>query len=234
MRNLRVSARIRLLVAVLLATSLVVGAVGVVQLTLLEERFERMANTTSKAVWLTGDGRIELLMTIRAEKNAILMRDKTRAEEFAAEGRQSGSRLQQIRSELESLVGVNVATPEGRAMSELNRALDEFGKNSKEVLRLAVIKSNVEGERLVGDLYQQLRDLEEFVRNPSTREAVRGLADAAGSQPTFGGNLPPSRQAAAEQVTGQYCQLLFRLTLHLDSTDDQEKNRLDPRFANVS
>src|SRR5262245_21336847 len=106
------------------------------QLTRLAQRFDVMVNVTSRAIFLTGDGRIELLTAIRGEKNAMLMPDKARGQEFAELGRQSIVRLKQDASELESLVGTNPATPEGKAVSELGRAIDDFEKNDTELLRL--------------------------------------------------------------------------------------------------
>src|SRR4051812_4294767 len=107
-----------MLVAVLLVTVLIVAIVGVVQLTRLTARFDQAANSTIKGAALTGDGRIELLGAIRAEKNAILIPDKVQAASFAELARQSVGRVKEFSGELQSLVGDN-ASPEGKAISEL-------------------------------------------------------------------------------------------------------------------
>src|SRR5690242_8083744 len=77
-KNLSLPVKVGLLVAVLLATILIVAIVGVVELTRLDARFNTVANVTSKAVFLTGDGRIDLLVAIRCEKNTILTQDKAK------------------------------------------------------------------------------------------------------------------------------------------------------------
>src|SRR4051812_32504953 len=143
-KNLTLSIKIAVLVVVLLATVLIVAVVGVVQLSRLDERFDKVANTTSQALWLSGDGRIELLTAVRGEKNAMLAGDKAQAAEFAEGARQAVNRLKEISAELEPLVGSSPSTPEGRAVAELPRANEEFEKNDKDLLRLAVLKTNIE------------------------------------------------------------------------------------------
>ncbi|MGH7177908.1 MAG: methyl-accepting chemotaxis protein, partial [Tepidisphaeraceae bacterium] len=220
MRNLRLSVKIGVLVAVLLSTIVVVAIVGVVQLTDLDARFEHMVNTTGQAIQLSGDGRIELLTAIRNEKNAILAPDKAQAAEFADHARQSLKRLKEISSELEALVGVNLATPEGKATSELGRAVEELEANQKELLRWAVLKANAEGERLViVDLFGQVRELEDFVDGLGGRDGEKGSAPATAAD---GAKLGAGRQAI-----DRFYELLFRLIVHLNSVDEQEMNRLD-------
>lgn len=221
MKNLRLSTKIGLLVAVLLLTVVTVAMVGVVQLTRLSERFDAMATVTNRAILLTGDGRIELLTAIRGEKNAMLMPDKVRSEEFADLARQSIGRMKQDAAELESLVGTNPATVEGRAVSELGRAIDDFEKVDTELLRLAVVKSEGDAERvLYGDLYRESRDLEEFV----------ATLDNAGGAPTTMSSVDgtaPARRVAGQQAVMAFNDLLAKLSNHLYVGDGQQKAQLE-------
>jgi methyl-accepting chemotaxis protein len=219
-KNLKLSVKVAILIAVLLATALIVAVVGVVQLSRLDARFDQMANTTSRALWLSGDGRIELLSAVRGEKNAILIPDKAQAAEFADQARQAVNHLEEITSELESVIGVNASTPEGRAVSELGRANEDFEKNDKDLLRLAVLKSNVEGQRIVNEeFYHQSRDLEDFLAGLS-RTGENGSA-------TTPAESRISAQTAGRQVLDRLYELMFLLTLHINSSDDQEMTRLE-------
>ncbi|HEY7120767.1 MAG TPA: methyl-accepting chemotaxis protein [Tepidisphaeraceae bacterium] len=233
MKNLTLTAKVGILVAVFLATILIVAIVGVVQLTRLDARFDRMANTTSKAVWHSGDGRIELLTAIRGEKNAILIPDKTQAAEFADQARKAVGRLKEIRGDLEVLVGVNVATPEGKATSELGRAIEEFEKVDTDLLRQAVIKSDVEGARILYDeLYPQCRDLEEFVnglagRTPDKAAPTSSTAAAATSAANENPQLTAARVAAGQRAVGSFRALLSRLSLQLHLSNPQEMAQME-------
>jgi methyl-accepting chemotaxis protein len=224
-KNLRLSVKVGILVAVLLATVLIVALVGVVQLARLQARFDRVVNTTARAVQLSGDGRIELLTVVRSEKNAILVPDKTQASEFADQAHQSLARVKEIVSELEVLTGVDVATPEGKAMSEMDRAMEDFEKNDKELMHLAVMKSNVDGDHLVySELYRQVRDLEDYVEGLA-RAGEHGPGPA--TEASVVGSPQPAKQAAGRQAIDRFYALLFRLAAHLTTTDEQEKTRLD-------
>lgn len=224
MKNLKLSVKVAILVAVLLATVLVVAVVGVVELSRLDARFDQVANTTSKAVWLSGDGRIELLTAVRGEKNAMLVPDKAQAAEFADGARQAINRLKEISSELEAIVGANPSTPEGRAVSELPRANEEFEKNDKDLLRLAVMKTNVEAQRIVDEeFYHQARDLEDYLAGLKSRSG------GANSPTTAESNV--EQQATGRQVLDRLYELMLLLTLHINSSDDQEMNRLDAEIG---
>jgi methyl-accepting chemotaxis protein len=219
-KNLKLSVKVAILVAVLLITVAVVAVVGVVQLTRLDARFDQMANTTSRAVWLSGDARIELLTVVRNEKNAILTTDKIKATEFAEQARQGIARLKEISNQMESLVGSNTGSPEGRAISELGRANDDFEKNDVELLALAVLKSNVQATHIIFDeLYPRAKDLEEFLTGLS------GRSDEKTSPTTVeAGN---ARLAAGRHALDRFYELLFLLTLHVNATNEQDMTHLE-------
>ncbi len=224
MKNLSIAVKMGILVAVLLATAVTIAAVGVTQLAHLDTRFEHMVDTTVRAMRLSGDARVELLAAVRAEKNAVLVPEKSRALDFAALARTHLDQVKELRTELAKLVGANVATAEGKAMLELDRAVDEFEKNQKEMLRLAVIKSTVEGGNLLyKDLYQRGEDAQEF---------IAGLAEpdgegSASSTSTASGGQQRVKIVAGEQVIGRLYDLLFHLAHHLDALDEKEMVRLD-------
>jgi methyl-accepting chemotaxis protein len=217
MRNLKLSMKVGLLVTVLLATILVVAVVGVVQLSQLDARFESLVKTTSRAIQLTGDGQSQLLMTIRAEKNAILVPDRAHAADSAEQAKKSLAAVKEIVDQLEGLVGVNAATPESKAVSELDRAIADFETNDKELLALAVAKSNVEAQRVVNeDLYRQLHEMEEFLSTtPVSPEAAAGTG------------MSGAAKAAGQEAVDRFYELLFRLTLHVSSPTEQDMARMD-------
>ena len=219
-KNLTLSVKITILVAVLLTTVLIVAVVGVVQLLRLNARFDQVANTTSKAVWLSGDGRIELLTAVRNEKNALLVPDKAQAAEFADQARRAVDQVKQISAELESIVGINASTPEGRALSEMDRANEDFEKNDRDLLRLAVLKTNVEAQRIVNqEFYQPARDLEDFLAGLQSRVTEKNSPTTVESS--------QGALAAGGQVRNIFYELMFLLTRHTNSADDQEMNHLD-------
>src|SRR6185436_7500850 len=116
--------KISLLVAILLATTLFVAVVGIRQL-------ERL-RTMDSQLMLASDCRVNLLRALRAEKNAIIMSDKARAEEYKKMAEKALADARESNRQLAALSGSST-TDEGRAAADLERAFDEFAKNQKEV-----------------------------------------------------------------------------------------------------
>lgn len=226
MKNLSLAVKMAMLVAVLIATSVTIAIVGVGQLAGLDTRFESLVHSTGRALRLAAEARVALLASVRNEKNAILVPEKSRAAEFADGARQHFNRLNQLRGELSKLVGANVATPEGKAVLDLDRSVEEFEKNQKEVLRCAVIKSIYDGKALLyKDLDQRAGDAEEFI---SSLGQVDGDT-AAASRPERLGSMSP-KEAAGLQLMGRVYDLMYHLARHLDTSDEREMAALDPEI----
>lgn len=224
MKNLSIAFKMGILVAALLVTALTIAVVGVRQLNNLNGKFDHLVETTSRAIDLASEGRIELLAAIRSEKNAILVEDKFAATGFAEDARKHLARALEVRTELASLVGANPATPEGKAMSDLDRHLEEFGKNQREVLRLAVVKSNIDaGAMLYGDLYRRAVEAQEFANGlvePAREGSSTPAEDAAAARQR-------AKVAAAQQVVGRVFDVLFHAARHRDASSEKEMVELD-------
>jgi methyl-accepting chemotaxis protein len=223
-KNLNITAKLGLLVAVLLATALTIAAVGVTQLTRLNAKFENMVNTTNHAIMLASEARVDLLAAVRAEKNAVIVQDKVRGVEFANAARKQLERVNQLHDELTRLVGTNLATPEGKAVSELDRAIDDFATNQKEVLRLAVIKSVLDASTLLyGDFYDRSQDAREFVDS---------LGDASSENPASttqpsASSQRQSKMEAGQKMLGRLYDLFFLASVHLNASDEKQMVQLD-------
>ena len=233
MKNTRLSVKVGLLVAVLLATTVVIAVVGVRQLARLDGQFRELVDTTGRAVIMTAEARVALNAAARAEKNAILVADKGRAAEFADQARQAFKRMQELHGRLVQSLGSNPATPEGKALLDLDRAIEEFERNQKEVLRLAVIKSNYEGKSILNkDLHQRVHDAEEFVASLGESVAATGSTSRPASD-----ELQKAKVLAGQQLIGRLYDLLYHLDLHLDAAEEKEIARMDievrPRIAAV-
>jgi methyl-accepting chemotaxis protein len=207
-KNMKLSAKVGLLVVVLLATALTIGIVGVLQLSRLDRQFARLVDTTGAEILLASECRVSLLSSLRAEKNAIIQGDKAKAAEFAAVSQKSFEHARDLREQLASIAGTNPATKEGAALLKLGGALEDFEKNQKEVLRLAVLKTNREAKRiLIEDMAAHAHDFEEF---------NAGLGEAA-----------TAKSAAGQQVLGRLYDLMYHLTVHVDTEKEQEMARMD-------
>lgn len=210
--------------AVLLVTTLIVAVVGVLQLTHLDGRFAEMVDYTGKAIQLTGDSRIELLAAIRSTKNAILADDRETATEFAEEARQALERSKAAAEQLRQIVGVNVNTPEGKSVAELERAFSEYEDIQKQTLRLAVAKSRRDGEKsLYIGLYRQAREFEEFAASLATGAPPTSPSTNSTEQQS-------ARETAAKSAVGCFYDLLFHVARHLNATSEQDMRQMEPEI----
>lgn len=222
MKNLRLSVKMGILVAVLLLTTATIAGVGVRQLWRLVDQFRALAESTGREMILAAEGRVELLSAVRAEKNATLSEDKAQAAEFAEQGRRHLTRLQAVQDELVKLTGFALSGTEGKSVVELDEAIHEFEKNQKEVLRLAMIKSNTEGKAILNkDLHKLVHEAEELVASLG-ESVVSNSATGPGER-----GQPDIKVAAGRQLIGHFYDLLYHLDLHLDTPTESEMVRMD-------
>ncbi len=220
MKNVSLFAKISLLVAVLVVAGGIIAFVGIRELAGLDQ--------ASRAIMTASAARIELLRSVRAEKNAVLSPDKKAAGEFADKARHSLAELGRQRAELRGLVDLSPTAEEGVALTDFDRAIDEFEKNQKAVLELAVVKSVIEGNRI---LHKELHD-----RGHQAEDFFASLAEPVVDEQ--GATTRPADEArqaakiaAGRDVMGKYWDLLYHVALHLDSATEQEMNRMDNELA---
>jgi methyl-accepting chemotaxis protein len=220
-KNFRLSVQVGILVAVLLLTTLAVAVVGVIQLSRLDSKFDAMVNETGRALRLASAANVEMLASVRAEKNAILADQKAPAIEFADIARQHRDRFKQLSAELSAHVGGASGT-EGKTVADLDRIVEEFEKNQKEVLRLAVLKSNTEARSILyTDLYQRAHDAEELIASLAETDEAPAAAQTGGT------SRQQPKLAAGQQVLGRLYEVLLHVGAHIAAQDEQGKNKID-------
>lgn len=220
MKNLSLAMKIGILVAVLVISSIAITVVGVRQFAEMNDRFEHLIDVDSRALVTAEATRIDVLQSIRAEKNAVLALDAARAAEFADMARNEWKDLATDRAELGRLVGTNLGTREGKALSDFDAACDELLRNQKEVLRLSSVKSLMEGRKLLlSGYYARAQEVEDFIN------ALSGDTGAT-TRPANDGRAA-EQAAAGRAMLGNYFELLYYTGAHLDSSSEIEMSQLD-------
>jgi methyl-accepting chemotaxis protein len=224
MKNISLATKIAILVAVLVVSGGTIAVVGVRQLAKSHDQLQTLVDRDSDAIIMASAMRIELLRAVRSEKNAVLARDKSQAAEWADKARQAERKLNQLRADVARVVDANTATREGKALADFDRADDDFEKNQKEVLRLAVVKSIADGKKILNqELHTRGHDLEEFIASLS--EPVANEA-AVTTRPADDGRQAV-KAAAGRALMERFYDLLYHLALHLDCEQEQEMTRMD-------
>ncbi|MEW6251751.1 MAG: methyl-accepting chemotaxis protein [Planctomycetota bacterium] len=224
MRNIPLSLKIGLLVAVFVLTGGTIAVVGVRQLARAHDTLGILIDQISPARRMASATSISLLRAVRAEKNAVLVQDKAKAAEHVEQVRQAMADLTQTRGELRDLIDRHFGSTEMQALTEFDQALADFEQNQKEVLALAVVKSNVDGTHILHqELHTQAHDAENFLASLAepTMEP-----DGATTRPADE-TRQAAKIAAGREVMSTLYDLLYHLGLHLDSPTEQEMNRMD-------
>jgi len=220
-KNLSLATKIGILVGVLVICGALIAYVGARQMSRSEDQLENLIDNAGRALVLASEVRVDLLGSIRAEKNAVITPDKAQAKEFADQARKSIAALRQHLGELTRLVGLDLSSREGKALDVFERTLDEFDRNQKEVLNLAVVKSNWDGLRMLNsELFPRVEDAEEFVTSLS--EPVGDGAD----HPSDGARQA-AKVAAGREMIGRAYAILYVLGAHLISEDDKHMAAID-------
>jgi methyl-accepting chemotaxis protein len=223
-RNVSLTSKIGVLVAVLVISGGAIAIVGARQVADLDERFERVVDQSCRAIILAEAARVDLLQSIRAEKNAVLVVSKERAAAFAETAREERKELKINSQELGRLIGTGLTSREGKAYSDFIRAEEEFSRNQEEVLRLAVVKANWEGARLLHqEIGRRAQDVEDFIA--SLREA--GGADPSATTRSAEFQRNGSKAAAGRELVGRLYGVLYNLSQHLRLTDEKDMTRLE-------
>lgn len=224
MKNISLAAKIGILVGILVLSGGTIAVVGVRQLARSNEQLGIMVDITSPARRLASALRIDLLLAVRAEKNAVLTGDKSRAAEFADTARQRMGTLHEHRAEIARLLDGNPATREGKALADFDRALEDFQKNQKEVLRLAVVKSVEDGKQILHkELHVRAHDVEDFIASLGEPSSAEGSPTTRAADD----ERQAAKVAAGRELMGRLYDLLYHLALHLDLPTEQEMTRMD-------
>jgi len=218
-KNLSLATKIGILVAVLVIAGGVITFVGGRQAALMNARFGHLIDVDSRALIAAEEARIDLLQSIRAEKNCVLAFDAARASEFADEARTNWKELMADCAELSRLLGTNFATREGKALSDFNRYAEDMHKSQVEVLRLGSTKPLMEARNLLlVDLFQRARDMEEVLSGLGESDATTRPAESEHRAEAI---------AAGRAMMGRLYDVFYYSAVHLISLNDAEMSQLE-------
>jgi methyl-accepting chemotaxis protein len=232
MKNVSLKTKIAILVGVLIATVLAVGLVGVLELGRTNERMRQLVDQNGRAVTAAARIRELLLSAIRAEKNAVLARDDAIADRFAKEAQESARQIDASAPELRRLVSAVEAGAD--YLAEFDRNWEAFQSNQAEVLRLAVLNTNVRASGLLHtEASERFQTLDRLMSGIQLRQSVE---DAPGDAPSTGAGLD-KRASQVSLLTADIrlkaAQLTNLLDAHIAAKQEAGMNELDSRIEAI-
>jgi methyl-accepting chemotaxis protein len=148
-RNLKLGYKMSVLVAVLVLTALCIAGAALLGIRQVREREQHLDSVTIKDDELCTDMRIQLLIAVRAQKNAVISSDDTESRRFAEAARAASLELERMRQELVSRRGGEKATMAIRSeLESFNRNWLDYQAIEKTILDLAVQNTNSKALKL--------------------------------------------------------------------------------------
>lgn len=181
MKNLKLATKMFVLTVILMAAVLAVAYVAYARLTLVNAQIGQLVDRTLQKGNVASQLQIQILSSIRSQKNAILSATDEKSKEFAAESRASLAEARVVFDKLKTLVAADSVDGQVSATDTLGEAIDDFHKVNNEVLDLAVQNTNVKARQLlVGDLQKQIDIL--ATRFQSWAEQVASKANPSAAE----------------------------------------------------
>ncbi|QEH32479.1 Methyl-accepting chemotaxis protein 4 [Aquisphaera giovannonii] len=165
MMNLKLSHKMLMVAAILMASMFTVGLVAVTRLANMNAQIRELVDRTFVKREVLADVQAKLLECLRAQKNAVIAPDDEASKNFAAASR---SFLAVVRSGLERLKALTTADlAEGQvaATDALGSSVEAFAKVNSDALDLAVQNTNLKAKRILkGDIQRQTDILASLLR----------------------------------------------------------------------
>jgi methyl-accepting chemotaxis protein len=147
--QLRIRAKLGLIVGILVMCVLVVALVGYRRLGDVNERVQHMVDVTSKKVYLTVTIRADLQKTRRTEFRAVLTPDDKESQDYATRTRDVAKQVDATYGDLEKLITASGSPTERQTLKKFSQAWQEYRTSQDQTLKLAVENSNVKAHALV-------------------------------------------------------------------------------------
>lgn len=216
MGNLKLATKLFILSFALAATTLIVAWVGYSQLGVLNGYVQELGEEIIPELKLVSDSRAYLLMSIRAQKNAVLAPDDVSSKKFVEESRRTLLDAKKSNKDAAALIP-REERDEKDASNLVDKTLDEFMKINDELLDLAAQNTTLKAAAIV---YEQLPDPAASIV-AATDAAV---AEAASANPT---SEQVQRGQIAHQLGRGVTEFLFLLKQHVDTP------ATNPRFQTI-
>jgi hypothetical protein len=144
MNNAKLSTKLLLLTILLLSMTVLIAWIGVSRLAVLDAKVQQLGDQTIRKTIAGGEIRAKLLMSIRAQKNAILSPTDL---ESIKEADASRKYLTEVSQEIRSLGALISDGNERSLLDTFEEAFAEMKKVNDECLVLAVQNTNLKGCR---------------------------------------------------------------------------------------
>ncbi len=231
MNNLRLRAKLGILVAVLAATAVAIAVVGYLQLAAVNDHLRHMVEVTSQEADLCSKLRLDLLGMRRSELDLVITMDDEASKSFAKKAAQAKEAVDQDRAKLSNMIDQNSSAEDRQALQDFDRSWADYQPLQQQILMLGQQNSNFKAHQLLrGKVADKLAEFETAV-NEALHQADKQVADAIQKKETAPLAAAVARRRAIFDLLPQVLDLHREFGWHVLTTTDDEMKALAVREA---
>ena len=231
MNNLRLQAKLGILVAVLAATAVAIAAVGYYQLAAVNDHLRHMVEVTSQEADLCSKLRLDLLAMRRTELDVVITLDDEASRSFAKKATQAKEAVDQDRVKLSNMIDQNSSAEDRQALQDFDRSWADYLPLQQQILMLGQQNSNFKAHQLLrGKVADKLAEFETAV-NEALRKTDKEIADAIQTKEMAPLAAAVARRRAIFEMLLQVLNLHREFGWHVLTTTDDEIKALAVREA---
>jgi methyl-accepting chemotaxis protein len=231
MNNLRLRAKLEILVAVLAATAATIAVVGYFQLAAVNDHLRHMVEVTSQEANLCTKLRLDLLGMRRTELDLVITSDDEASRSFAKKATQAKEAVDQDRGKLSNMIDQNSSAEDRQALQDFDRSWADYQPLQQQILMLGQQNSNFKAHQLLrGKVADKLAEFETAV-NEALHKADKEVADAIQKKETAPLAAAVARRRAIFDLLPQVLDLHREFGWHVLSTTDDEMKALAVRVT---
>jgi methyl-accepting chemotaxis protein len=224
-KNLKLAQKMLGLTVILMTSMLVVAYVALNRLQDVNAQVRQLVDVTIQKRKLAAGLQVNLLTSIRNQKNAVISPDDEPSKAFAAVARAALAEMRTLYGKLGELIPPDHSEGQRTALEALGKSIETFEKVQTEILDLAVQNTNVKARRLLeGDGKRQM--------NVLFAHFQKWLADVAPK-----GNPTPAdlnRLRAVHEVDAALREMYPTTVRHIETSNVEEKNAMERRLAELT
>lgn len=224
MKNFKLATKMLLLTAILMASVLAVAYVALNRLAAVNTQVRQLVDSTFAKVSMNSEIYVKFLVSVRAQKNAVLSPDDESSKTSATLSRNSMTEARDLADRLKELINKDPIEGQVAAVDGLRKALEAAEVVHNSVLDLSLQNTNVKARKLLyGDVQRQVDVL-------SAR--FRTWADETSSSKTLEQDQM-ARLKALYEVEDSVLAIVPVATKHIDSSNDDEMSAQEKRLAGL-
>lgn len=224
MKHLRLRTKIGIVIAVLVVTAAIIAVVGLHQLGVINDRLQHVIEVTFREVGLCDQIRLNLLESIRAQKNAVLSDSDEKSHKFADEAAQKMALANTLRQELSPLIE---HAQDRRLLEDFDRSWDEFQKVQKEVLALSVLNTNSKATALSNGALKDKVNAVRAALDAAIKQDDKEATEAQAAKDAMRLAVLRKNNQLAATTSMVLLELHQLLGLHIAASADEEMDKLE-------